>query len=194
MKPLHLVLCSILLMGGCSTSKKFNFNAAYKFSYYDYSKQSVSPSPPADNLVASTDSEILVIPSKKPEVVLHTGRSKFQSDTKDVSRAELKQIRKELKREIKSINSEIKVLEKSKRIAPEKERSKFESSITEKKVQKEAAKAMNRKIFLGILIGAAGLVLIIIGGSTLGPIGGIALVVGLVLIVWGFIEKGSLEI
>ena len=55
MKPLHLVLCSVLLMGGCSTSKKFNFDAAYKFSYYDYSKQSVSPSPPADNLVASSN-------------------------------------------------------------------------------------------------------------------------------------------
>jgi len=53
---------------------------------------------------------------------------------------------------------------------------------------------MNRKIFLGILIGAAGLVLLIIGGSTLGAIGGIGLVVGLVLIVWGFIVKGSLEI
>ena len=191
MKPLHLVLCSILLVGGCSTSKKFNFNAAYKFSYYDYSKQSVSPSPPADNLVASTDSEILVIPPKISDGSLRTAQPQFKPDLKDLSQTELKQIRKELKQEIRSLDSEIESLEKSKKLVPEQDRSTFESSITEKKVQRDAVKAMNHKIFLGILIGAAGLVLIIIGGSTLGAVGGIALVVGLVLIVWGLIEKGS---
>ena len=88
-------------------------------------------------------------------------------------------------------DSEIKSLEERKSAAPEEDRVKLENSIVDKQVQRDAAKSLSGKIFLGILIGAAGLVLLIIGGSTLGAIGGIALVVGLVLVVWGFIEKGS---
>ena len=191
MKPLPLLLCSVLLLAGCSTSKKFDFKTAYKFSQYDYSKQASSTNPKQEDLVASTNSQVLTIPSKLPGSSLQPDQAQIRPHLKDLSRSDLRQIRRELKQEIKSLDSEIKSLEASKRIAPEEERGKFESSITEKKVQRDVAKAMNHKIFLGILIGAAGLVLLIIGGSTLGAIGGIALVVGLVLVVWGFIEKGS---
>lgn len=189
MKTLTFCALAILVASGCSTSKKFDFNTAYKFSYYDYSKQPASPGTLADNMVASTNSEILVIPSKRPDAGLETGQPQFKPDLKDLSRAELKQIRKELKQEIRSLDSEIKSLEQSKTLAPENERAKFESSIMDRQVQRDAAKALSGKIFIGVIIGLAGLVLLIINVTTW--LGALAVVVGLAFIVWGLIEKGS---
>jgi len=58
-----------------------------------------------------------------------------------------------------------------------------------KKVTKEkATKAIGEKLLIGILVGSAGLILLIVGIEI---IGAIALVVGLGLIIWYFIEKGS---
>ncbi len=188
MKTHYLIarIIVLIIISGCSSSKRFDFKTAYKFGHFKYSKHIPSSNGSKDELMASLNSEHLVIPPKEPSELSSAPQSWLKQD---LSRAELKEIRKELKQEIKSISSEIRTMRKAKKLAPEEEQAKFESGITEKKVERDAAKGLNQKIFLGILIGAAGLVLIIV--DVLPPVGGIALVVGLVLIVWGFIEKGS---
>ena len=54
----------------------------------------------------------------------------------------------------------------------------------------KATQGIDGKVYIGAVIGAAGLVLLILGVAS--AVGGLAVVVGLVFIVWGLIEQGSI--
>ncbi len=49
-------------------------------------------------------------------------------------------------------------------------------------------KSVNAKVYTGVVIGAAGLILFILFGGTLGTIGALGVLVGLIFIVWGLLE------
>lgn len=57
------------------------------------------------------------------------------------------------------------------------------------KALKKQSKISNQKIYYGIIIALAG---IVVGILVSGPLGGLAILVGVVLIVWGLIEQGSI--
>ncbi len=52
----------------------------------------------------------------------------------------------------------------------------------------EDQNAMNRKVFIGIIVAAAGIIIAILAS---GAVGSIAIIVGVGLIAWGLIEQGS---
>lgn len=57
------------------------------------------------------------------------------------------------------------------------------------KALKKQSKITNQKIYVGLIVALAGLVVAILAS---GALGGLAIIVGVVLIVWGLIEQGSL--
>lgn len=64
-----------------------------------------------------------------------------------------------------------------------------ERDIKELKKAKKKASIENRKVYSGIIIAAAGLLVAILVSGTLG---GLGILVGIVLIAWGLIEEGEL--
>lgn len=57
------------------------------------------------------------------------------------------------------------------------------------KALKKQSKITNEKIYWGVIIGLAGLVIAILAS---GSLGGLAILVGLILIIWGLVEQGSI--
>lgn len=106
---------------------------------------------------------------KKPTDRMQEISDKYGNDRRydekniaEMSKAEKRSLLKEVKRDLK----EVKKIEKKEGIS-------------------------NRKIYIGIIIALAGLVLsILVSGS----IGGLAILVGVILIVWGLIEQGTINL
>ena len=178
------VLCFVLLLISCHTSK-FDYKSAYKFSSYNYQKEVDHPAElPSDQLVASTRPVPDVLGRKSMDIE-RGGKlmPSYQFSMKDLSRVEKKALRREILNELRTMKQEAKSLKKGNLV--------YDNTAVKKnkKVTKEkAAKAIGGKLLIGILVGSAGLILLIVGVEI---IGAIALVVGLGLIIWYFIEKGN---
>lgn len=160
-----LVLGICLLVWSCSTSK-FDFNTAYKFSKID---RRVTPTLQSVNPVASlkpTASTNETIPSDASLKTMVTEKLPTISEQyKSASKSEKKAIRKQVKEEFKLLRQEV------------------------KKAKKEAAAkdvVFNKKMYIGVIILGAGILVAILAS---GPVGAVGIIVGIGLVAWGFIEQ-----
>ena len=164
MKKYCLILLGIILLASCSGPKY-----TYYFDYYDSgaNKKKVAPQgsasmeQPAQESVLAIDETTLTASAKEnePHVTLATTENRTKSKEemtariKSMSKAE----RKELKREVKNY-------------------------VKENKGHKEygeGARELENDVKLAAIFGAAGLVLLIIGGDILYILGAVALLIGL---------------
>ena len=161
-----LSILVLLVASACSTSK-FDYNSAYKFSTYNYQKvekpQVVEP-------IASISPQISeneVIPSDlalRQHSLEHT-IADFKESYAAASKTEKKQMRKDIKRQLKEVKRDMKQAEKEAR-------------------QNDVY--FNKKMYVGLVVLLAGIVVAILAS---GPIGALAIIVGVALIAWGFIEQ-----
>ncbi|MEJ2005398.1 MAG: hypothetical protein P8X57_10625 [Cyclobacteriaceae bacterium] len=140
----------------------------------------VTPAPEKvsdETLVASTDKNMIKrlaeIPSIKAIVEEHKSNVEeirnSEADQKEIS----KQIRKEEKRAHKEVKKQlVRELKDIKKVNDH-----------------DASKAMNQKIFIGIVVAAAGIIVAILASGSLGAI---AIIIGVGLIAWGIIEQGGI--
>ena len=130
-----------------------------------------------EKLVASKDRKIIrqlaEIPSIKAIVEEHKANVQ-EIKISETDQAELeKQIRKEEKRAHKAVKKQlIRELKDIKKVNGQ-----------------EATQAMNQKIFIGLVVAAAGIVVAILASPGLGSV---AIIIGVGLIAWGIIEQGGI--
>lgn len=167
MKKYLLIVMSILMLGSCSSPKY-----AYNFDYHDYNsgKKVVGIS---ETNVPKVDQEIdqvypgvieqsTLVATSKSETYYPTENKLETTITKEEALAKFNAMSKEEKKEFKSkVKSFIKENRKSEVTA----------------VQAKAG--MSQDVKLAAIFGAAGIVLLIIGGDVLTIIGAVALLVGL---------------
>ena len=165
-------LLSILLISSCS-SRKFDFSSAYKFSSYQPKVESVQHQEVEPILIASRGQTI----SGKPYIPSYlTIKESQQEATLKLNKKERTALKKELKKSLKKIRKVV-------RADP------AAADIMAEKVAKEIT---DDKVYAGAVIGIAGLILLILDIVT--PLGVLAVVVGLALIVWGLLERGPRRI
>jgi hypothetical protein len=161
-------ICILSVFAGvlfsCS-GKKFDYASAYKFNPKITSHLRAELNDKPSNLSVSS----------APEVSIVSEELKFNETER--STPEVVPVAK-TKKEVKTERRLQKLTQKIQR------------KVERKTVKKTAAAGMSitGKVYAGLVIGAAGLVLMILGGSTLSTIGSIGLLVGVVLIVWGLLE------
>lgn len=180
--PVFRILMIVLGFGlfACSSSK-FNYQDAYKFSHPNYqSDQSTVASveeAPFFEPLASTNPDLDPVITTRPVIVLHKTQAtnaavpakaltpEAMSTLSSKERKAFKQnIRHELKQAIKA-------------------------QKTLRKEAKNKKSAMNRKVYAGLIIAGAGLIIAILASGSLGAL---AIIVGVGLIAWGLIEQGSI--
>ena len=191
----HLLAISIILaMASCAGSKKFNYQEAYKFKTIKYSKEKAADQAVKVEAVTPETMEAAIEPVKPQEDLNKkiqlaeqhllekidlswTDASEMSKDEMaakidGLSAKEKKALRKDLKKDLKEIK-------------------KTESEIKDINTtyDLQATDEVEGKMRLGIIIGAGGIIGLILAaliGGTVGSIfwvlGGIALIVGLVLI------------
>lgn len=152
------------LMFSCA-GKKFDYATAYKFKPQKTNHLSHTLTSTPEILSASAETEIPVSLNEKNEI--------FRTERVAENVAPLVESKKEIK-----ASHKLQKLTK-----------KIERKV-ERKLEKKAASGVSitGKVYAGLVIGAAGLVLMILGGSTLSAIGSIGLLAGVILIVWGLLE------
>ncbi|MDA0194527.1 MAG: hypothetical protein O2887_13605 [Bacteroidetes bacterium] len=171
-----LLLIVLVIMSACSASKKFDFADAYKFSHHRYQKtEQEKPEPVEEQILSASVSEESPIVKN---TVSSVATSANVTPVKTWTKAEKKEIRKEIKEEIKKVRSEIKEIKKE------------NISNSPDMQSKKATQGLDGKVYIGTVIALAGLVLLILGVAS--PVGSLAVVVGLVFIVWGLIQQGSI--
>lgn len=136
----------------------------------------VAPEAPSEKMVASTDKnvirELAEIPSIKSLVEEHKANVEALKESQLDQKTLTKEIRKEEKRAHKAVKKQL--VKEIKEI----------SSVNDS----EQTNAMNKKVFIGIVIAAAGIVIAILAS---GGLGAVAIIVGVGLIAWGIIEQGG---
>ena len=177
--PIFRTLMIILGLGlfACSSSK-FRYQDAYQFSNYNYQK-----SPPVTGQdqyfepLASTNPDFNPVTPPHPKLAIP------KMDVREAYPAEklpLKQTKSKLTR-------------KEKKAFKQNIRHQLKEVLKEKKALKKEAKnkkaAMNRKVYSGLIVAGAGLIVAILVSGT---IGGLAIIIGVALIAWGLIEEGSI--
>ncbi len=159
MKKYILLLAPIAMLAACSTPRY-----TYNFDYYDYNSGKKKIAPQAaivttqksevmmdeETMVASANENDVYIAKAAPVISKEEVAARINSLSKEE--------KKELKREVKKAVKE----------------SKKENSVTG-----SGAKALENDVKLAAIFGAAGIVLLIIGGDVLYVLGAIALLVGL---------------
>lgn len=134
--------------------------------------EAITPVAP-ETAVATTNENMIArlaaIPSVKKIVDEHKENVRKLKENETNQKTLEKQIRKEEKRAQKEVRKQL---------------------LTEIKDVKgtEAKEAMNQKVFIGIVIAAAGIIIAILASSGLGAV---AIIVGVGLIAWGIIEQGT---
>lgn len=175
------ILAGLLIVSSsCETSK-----IAYGNSYYfkatpkSTTKDEIAPAPRTEKLEANLKTKEEVLPDFEERIVrveekitkLQATQDKLEeakAASAELSRSEMRKMVKEEKAQRKALKKEVKSLVKDYKRAPE-------------KMEKEDKVTGNLRT--GIILGAIGLILVLIGGPTiLYTIGVILLVVGLVLI------------
>jgi hypothetical protein len=168
-----LPLAVMALVAACSSPKY-----TYHFDHYDYSNgkkektvdieiqetvlSTESAAVGAENtLLASTDETVMTLPGNimVPEAALHEVAAEYKALTK----SEKKEFRKETIRTAKAYAKAVK--------AGDHERA------------REMEMAMDGNLKLALIIGVAGLILLLVPGDVFKLIGGLALLVGLVLLI-----------
>ena len=166
MKNVLLIVGGIFIVAACSTSK-FDYNTAYKFSHYKYQKSELAPVEPLASIgpVHSIGSHM---PSDKAIKALASSSgatTAFMEHYKNASKQEKKAIRQQVKEQYKSLRKEV------------------------KEAKKEAATKdvhFNKKMYIGLVVFGAGIIIAILAS---GAFGAVAIIVGIGLIAWGFIEQ-----
>ncbi len=168
------------LLFACSPSK-FKYHQAYKFSQYNYQND---PSK-NDKGTLGTEASVALIASTRPDLnPTMYGDKRLSLSKVDIALSADKEksnivVSRKLKREKrKAFKKDIKAKVKDYL----KKRKEF------RKQNKKKGKAMNRKIYTGLIIAGAGLVVAILASGT---IGALAIIVGIALIAWGLIEEGT---
>ncbi|MDN5213934.1 hypothetical protein QQ020_17800 [Fulvivirgaceae bacterium BMA12] len=162
----------------CSSSK-FDYQSAYKFSHYNYQKPTPIDLNQSENApvqaLASADPDFGPVPVSRPRIDFVKAENEpvnnvdvsNKSSFSELTREEKKAFKQDIKRQLKKISQERK--------------------LAKKEAGKKAAQ-MNRKIYTGLIIAGAGIVVAILASGT---VGGLAIIVGVALIAWGLIEQGS---
>jgi len=191
---LYLLVVVFIIATACSSSRKFDYDSAYKFKVIKQSeKQEPALEPesiPSTESLTASSKEIAEIDSKlaekvataeqkifdKLEITAEEAREYKPSDWKerieDLDKQEAKALKQELKRDLKDVKQLVKEQRKS-------------GELT----RIEATQAATGYTRLGLIIGGVGLLLLILGLVTTGSgatvlivFGAIGLAVGLVLI------------
>jgi len=186
-KNAFLITCLVIIVGACSSKYTASFRNSSDYiapETENVESEKVAESddvekinraepkaPKADELYASKKREIkpYVIPEVENLVKKYEQKAKEIEAREMSKKAERKAIKKEKKKLRKNIKKEIK-----------------EEIKTYKKKKRDFD--ADRKIYVGIIIGAAGIVVAILAS---GALGALAIIVGVGLIAWGLIEKGN---
>ncbi len=163
----------------CSSSK-FNFDSAYKFSQYDYSSRNSAQDlkiaePPTDYLASIRPSGYGLndIPKLGQLERIQHLKQLFSTDVSTLTKERRREFRKEVKSELKNLR-----------------KLKKENKTLVKELKKDdATKRVNSWVYTGLVVGGAGLVLLILDVATI--VGVIALLVGLGFIVYGLLVDGG---
>ncbi len=184
------IAVSILIMASCAGSKKFDYQSAYKFSYYhyakaDHEKKVISKEADAEPLLEASNSPVPAEIKSEHEDVLPDVRSvpesydkttnfdrkAFLEEYRQMSRKEKKQLRKSLRSELKSMR-----------------RNPSKSTLEVNNVQ--MTQAEGDYLWLAILLGGVGLILLILGAifsvGLLTVIGALGIVAGAVFFILEF--------
>ncbi len=166
MKNVFLIVGGIFFVTACSTSK-FDYNTAYKFSHYKYQKSELAPLEPLASLqpVQSIGSHM---PSDKAIKALASSSettTAFMKHYKQASKQEKKAIRQQVKEDYKSLRKEVKQARKD---------------LATQDIH------FNQKMYIGLVVLGAGILVAILAS---GAVGAVAIIVGIGLIAWGFIEQ-----
>jgi hypothetical protein len=184
----------IVVMASCAGSKKFNYQEAYKFKTIKYAKEKAADPTVEEKIAAPEIMEASAEPvnsreelgNKVEEAELHLlekidvskaeaqemSREEFAAKINQLSAKEKKALRKDLKKDLKEIK-------------------KIESEINDVSSTSDlqATDEVEGRMRLGIIIGAGGIIAMILAaliGGTVGSIfwvlGAIALIAGLILI------------
>ncbi len=167
MKSVLLIVGGLFLITACSTSK-FDYQTAYRFSHNSYEKPESAVVEP----LASISPELPVsvhLPADKAIKDLAAPSSDatvaFMEDYKNASRQEKKAIRQQVKEQYKTLRQEVK---EAKKIS------------TTQDIQ------FNKKMYIGLVVFGAGILIAILAS---GAFGAVAIIVGIGLVAWGFIEQ-----
>ena len=132
--------------------------------------------------VASIRKEVTISSPIKEHVKKYEQRIEFVKG-KDLDN---RSFDKEVRKARKELNKEIKNELKSELIKAKKDYRTYKKSVKEKDA---SAKVVNKWVYIGLVVGAGGLLLLIAG---VGAIGGIALVVGVGFIVYGLLLNAGI--
>ena len=174
------ILVIVLGLGlfSCSSSK-FKYQEAYKFSTYNYKKTPPQPAGQAIDgdfePIASTNPNLAPVLATRPLVTIPkvvpmtttSEKAPSKQAATTLTKKEKKALRKDFRQQLKQALKDRKAL---------------------KKEAKNKKTAMNRKVYSGLIIAGAGIIVAILVSGTLG---GLAIIVGVALIAWGLIEEGS---
>ncbi len=161
-----LSILVLLVASACSTSK-FDYKSAYKFSTYNYNKVEKPQQVEPIASIAPQISQNVAMPSDlalRQHSLEHT-IADFKASYAKATKAEKKQMRKDIKRQLKEVKRDMKQAEKE---------------------AKQNDVYFNKKMYVGLVVLLAGIVVAILAS---GPIGALAIIVGVALIAWGFIEQ-----
>ena len=166
--PLFLII--LLILSSCK-SNRFDYQSAYKFSTYKYQHHekasSADPTPWEGEPVASLKPGLL---SSGQEFSIEPALLEKANRWKDLSRSEKKELRKEVRKIVKTSKKEIRKARKDLK-------------------HYETHRITNTKLYAGIVIGSGGLLLLILNVATF--FGGLLVLIGVILIVWAFLELGG---
>lgn len=175
MKNSLLVVGAIFLLSACSSSK-FDYNTAYKFKYQQNKRQESSfldiqkPAPVTLAPMASLKPIFPITASLPADVQLKqltdskNAKATVFEHYKNASKSEKRAIRKQVKQEYKLLKKEV------------------------KEARDQATKdiVFNKKMYIGAVILAAGILVAILAS---GGVGAVGIIVGIGLMAWGLIEQ-----
>jgi hypothetical protein len=167
MKHTLSAVCLLFLLFSCTTSK-FDYQTAYKFSRIQHHPK---VEPTVVNPVASLQPQLITVPHYPSDKMLreidspNDKAAAFIASYKNASKQEKKKIRRQIKEEYKSLRKQVKLAKKD-------------------AVAKDVV--FNQKMYIGLVIFAAGILIAILAS---GAFGAVAIIVGIGLIAWGFIEQ-----
>lgn len=172
------VIVFALGLFACSSSK-FKYREAYKFSNYNYQ---TAQEPAEENTDPNFEPLASASPDLGPAITTRT-QITFPKATQATSPS----------KPVPSKQVSAKLTRKDKKAVKQNIRHQLKEVLKERKVLRKEAKnkktAMNRKVYSGLIIAGAGIVVAILVS---GAIGGLAIIVGVALIAWGLIEEGSI--
>lgn len=172
-RSIPTLLVILIVASSCSTSK-FDYQTAYKFSHYDYSKADkpeTTPEPLASLKPVTIPQQHLpsdqsLKPKSSSEVSSNAESiAAFKESYEQATRTERKAMRKDIKQELKQVRQNMK---------------EAKTDAAQKDVY------FNQKMYIGLVVLLAGIVVAILAS---GAVGALAIIVGVALIAWGFIEQ-----